>query len=533
MEVESADTERPRLRVVRWSWLIAIVGCGAALSGALQWPGLFPDDAFRNLATISAGLLVCALVTLWAIFGTGLPRGRRRVALSLVVLGVAAGVGCLRVESFSGNLTPRLTWRWTPKPDESLVANSTRRELSRNLADLSQTTDHDFPQFLGPNRDATVAAPAFDTDWRAHPPRLLWRQPVGAGWSSFAVVGDFCVTQEQRGEQEYVTCYKLKTGNLVWTHSDPGRFSHALSGDGPRATPTIDDGRVYTAGALGRLNCLDGRSGKLVWTHDIVKENKAALPQWGKSCSPLVVDDLVVVSAGGTQGRSLVAYDKESGKLVWHAGNAPSSYASPRLAELNGVRQILIVNAQSVASHAPDDGRVLWEFAWPGDQPKVPDAVASDDDRVFISAGYGLGCKLLRISQTTNGDDAADVLWESNKLKPKFMNVVVRDSHVYGLDDGKALVCIDLKSGKRRWIGNRYGHGQILLVNDVLVVQAESGAVATVSASPERFHEFGNFAALDGQTWNNPVVAGRFLLVRNASEAACYELGTLINANLR
>lgn len=522
MEGEPAVQDRPARRL-RWRWLAAIVAGGAALLGGLQIPGVFADDSFRNLATISAALLFAGLLLLWAVFGTGLSRGRQRDALLLLMIAAAAAAGSLRIKSFSGNLTPHLAWRWSPKPDESLVTDDIRDKTRSNLANLTQRTDHDVPQFLGPHRDAALTAPVFDTDWTERPPRLLWRQPIGAGWSSFAVVGDYCVTQEQRGEKEYVACYELKTGKLVWTHSDQGRFSHPMSGDGPRSTPTVHAGRVYTLGALGRLNCLDGRSGKPLWSHDIVKENNAALPQWGKSCSPLVVDGLVIVSAGGTDGRSLVAYDTRSGKWVWRAGDAPASYASPRLAELAGARQILMVNAQSVAGHSPENGRVLWEFAWPGDQPKVPDAVAIDDEHVFISAGYGLGCKLLRISGA-DGKQTADVDWQSNKLKPKFTNVVVRDGFVYGLDDGKALVCLDLAGGKRRWVGGRYGHGQILLVNNVIVVQAESGELAAVSASPERFHEFGRFAALDGQTWNNPVVAGRFLLVRNAAEAACYEL---------
>lgn len=523
MEGEFVVQERPGRRL-RWRWLAAIVAGGAALLGGLQIPGLFDDDSFRNLATISASLLLAGLLLLWAVFGTGLTRSRKRDALLFVMITAAAAAGSLRIDGFSGNLTPRLAWRWSPKPDESLATDGTRDKTRGGVADLSQATRQDFPQFLGPHRAAVLAAPTFDTNWTQRPPRLLWRQPIGAGWSSFAVVGDYCVTQEQRGEKEYVACYELKTGKLVWTHSDPGRFSHSMSGDGPRSTPTIHAGHVYTLGALGRLNCLDGRSGKRLWSHDIVKENKAELPHWGKSCSPLLVDGLVIVSAGGTYGRSLVAYDERSGKQVWHAGDAPASYASPRLAELGGVRQILMVNARSVAGHATKDGRLLWEFAWPGEQPKVPDAVAIDDEHVFISAGYGLGCKLLRLTRADDGKQTAGVDWQSNKLKPKFTNVVVRDGFVYGLDDGKALVCLDLAGGKRRWVGGRYGHGQILLVNNVIVAQAESGELAAVSATPERFHEFGRFAALDGQTWNNPVVAGRFLLVRNAAEAACYEL---------
>ena len=528
MEGQPSEALRQPQRV-RWWLLIVIVVAGGALLGVLQWPDLFPSDAHRNLATIASALLVAGLLTLWAIFATGLARRQQARLVLAAVLTVTTGIACLRVEGCSGNLTPRLTWRWTARPDESLaVDGATERSAGyANIADLTATSEHDFPQFLGPHRDATVEAPPFETDWSTHAPRLLWKKPIGAGWSSFAVVGDYAVTQEQRGDDECVTCYALQTGELLWLHAEPGRFSHPMSGDGPRSTPTIDDGRVYTLGALGRLNCLDGRSGKRLWTHDTVNENHAAIPQWGKSCSPLVVDDLVVVSAGGNDARSLVAYDKQTGEMAWHAGDQPSSYSSPRLAEVAGTPQILMINQQSVTAHAPDDGHILWEFKWAGGEPKVPDAVAVDRNHVLIAAGYGLGCKLFEIEQSSDGKLIAKVAWEHRlrkPLKPKFANVVARDGYVYGLDDGKALVCLDLKDGERRWRGGRYGHGQILLVNDVLLVQAESGEVALVEASPERFNELTRFAALDGQTWNTPVVAGRLLLVRNATEAACYEL---------
>jgi outer membrane protein assembly factor BamB len=510
---------------VRWRLLAAILVAGGTLLGVLQVPDLFPDDAHRNLATISASLLVGGMLVLWAIFGTGRSLA---VSFSSLLAVIAAGttiVACVRVDGFSGNLWPRFTWRWTPRPDEALVKTPPDRGAQGPAAaDLTVTSDHDFAQFLGPDRDAAVTAPGFNFDWKTHPPRRVWEKPIGAGWSAFAVVGDYAVTQEQRGEYECVTCYSLDRGELLWTHRDEGRFSKTLSGDGPRSTPTVDEGRVYTLGAWGRLNCLDGRTGEPVWTHDVIEENDASLPEWGKSCSPLIVDGLVVVSAGGRDGRSLIAYDKQTGEVTWHAGDQPSSYASPRLAELAGVRQILMVNQESVSAHAPEDGHVLWELTWAGNTPKVPDAVALDANHVFISAGYGLGCQLLEIGPADGDKLAAKSLWQSKLLKPKFTNVIVRDGHVYGLDDGRALVCLDLKDGKRRWRGGRYGHGQILLVNDALLIQAETGEVALVEASPERFNELTRFAAIEGQTWNNPVVAGRLLLVRNAAQAACYEL---------
>lgn len=521
-----SSSEARRLGRVRWLPLVAIVLGGGILLGVLQTPDLFKDDAHRNLATIAASLLVGGVLVLWVIFGTGLaPASQVRFFLGAAAV-IAAVAGCFRVEGVSGNIWPRLTWRWAAKPDESLAADIPINSSSEpeTVADLTKTTQYDFPQFLGPNRDATVATPPLPLDWAANPPRPLWRQPIGAGWSSFAVVGDYALTQEQRGNKELVTCYALATGELIWAHADEGRFSATLSGDGPRATPTIDEGRVYTLGALGLLNCLDGASGKVLWSHNVVKQNQASLPEWGKSCSPLIVDELVVVSAGGQDGHSLVAYDKRTGERVWHAGDQPSSYASPRLATLAGARQILMVNQALVAAHDPTNGDILWKFEWAGGEPKVPDAVAIDGNRVFIGAGYGLGCKLLRIERGDDGQLTANALWEKNHLKPKFTNVVVHAGFVYGLDDGKTLVCIDLNDGKRCWRGGRYGHGQILRVNDVLLIQAESGEVALVEASPLRFTELVRFAALGDQTWNNPVVAGRLLLVRNATEAACYEL---------
>lgn len=523
MDVDtSKESSRPRR--IRWAWLVCILVAGGALVGVLQVPDLFKTDQNRNLATISATLLVSGFVVLWLILGTGLPWRKKITLLAAASAAAVSVIACVRVEGFSGNLSPRLAWRWSPKHDESLTADlRNNRADETGPVDLAQTSEYDFPQFLGPAREATVAAPSFGRDWSAHPPRELWRKPIGAGWSSFAVVGHYAVTQEQRGKLEMVTCYDALTGEPLWGHADEGRFSRTISGDGPRATPTVADGHVYSLGALGILNCLDGASGKVLWSHNVVKENDAAIPEWGMSCSPLVIGDLVIVSAGGANGHSLVAYDKRTGDMVWHAGDRPSSYASPRLARLRGMEQILIVNQTAVTAHDPGDGHVLWNFDWAGGDPKVADAVALDDNRVFIAAGYGLGCKLLAIT-SDKGKLSAGVGWESRQLRPKFANVVVHNGHVFGVDDGKALVCLDLKDGKRRWRGGRYGHGQILLVNDLLLVQAESGEVALVDASPERFKELTRFAALDGQTWNTPVVAGRLLLVRNATEAACFEL---------
>ena len=525
---EVAGQAAPRARRVSWLPPIVICMLGGALVAVIRNLESFQENAAnQNLATLSAIGLTLILLAFWAIFFTGAP-GRVRAALLAGGIAAVAGFFMLvRVEGVSGDIRPKLAWRWAPKADERLAkAISEEGKPADSTIDLTQTTDHDFPQFLGPTRDARLDGPRLARDWQARPPKELWRQPIGAGWSSFAVVGPYAVTQEQRGDHELVSCYEISTGKLLWAHADPGRFNAVIAGDGPRATPTIAEGRVYALGANGRLDCLDGASGDIVWSHDILADNKAPNLEWGKSCSPALIGNLIVVSAGGSHGHSLAAYDKTSGDEVWHGGDDPSSYSSPVLVELAGVEQILIVNHHALAAHDPADGRVLWRFKWTGDQPKVAQPVVVGPNRVLIGSGYGIGCMLLEIERGEDGELAPREVWKSHnrKLKPKFTNVVFRDGFVYGIDDGRALVCLDLESGELRWRGGRYGHGQLLLVGDLLLVESEEGDVALVEASPERFAELTRFHAIDGKSWNTPALAGPYLLVRNAETAACYEL---------
>jgi outer membrane protein assembly factor BamB len=254
----------------------------------------------------------------------------------------------------------------------------------------------------------------------------------------------------------------------------------------------------------------------------MLEDSGARLPSYGVSASPLVLDGVVVVAAGGPDGGALVGYDAATGALRWSGGNGSPAYGSPRHAVLAGLPQILVMNGDAVAGHDPASGRVLWRQAWPpGENTAQP--VILPGDRVFFSTGYGVGGKMFRVRWDGAGGAAADPLWESRGLKAKFTTVVHRDGFLYGLDDG-ILVCLDAETGERRWKRGRHGHGQILLVDDLLVVSGEDGSVALVEADPEAWRELGRFAAIEGKTWNHPALAGPLLLVRNAREAACYEL---------
>jgi outer membrane protein assembly factor BamB len=210
---------------------------------------------------------------------------------------------------------------------------------------------------------------------------------------------------------------------------------------------------------------------------------------------------------------------------VWRAGTDHPSYSSPHLATLAGVRQIVMMNQSTVLGHDPATGRVLWEHAWPRMQPSVAQPLVLTADRVLLSAGYGIGSRLLQIESDGSGGLRASLVWESTRLKAKFTNLVLHDGFVYGLDDG-VLVCLDPATGERRWKSGRYGHGQVILAGGRLLVQTEEGEVVLVDPRPDGLHEVSRFSVFSRKTWNPPALAGRYLFVRNDVEAACFELST-------
>lgn len=349
----------------------------------------------------------------------------------------------------------------------------------------------------------------------------MWRRQVGPGWSSFAVRGALFYTQEQRGADEIVTCYNLTTGKPVWRHKDTARFWESNAGAGPRATPTLSNGRVYTFGATGILNALDARTGKVVWSRNAASDSGAKVPDWGFASSPLAVDDMVIVATAG----KLVAYDAAAGKTRWLGPDGGSGYSSPHLVTIAGIPQILLLNGTGAIGVAPADGARLWEHRWPGDGIVQP-AMTEDGD-VLLGAGSGMGgVGMRRVSvRRGSGGWTAEERWTSIGLKPYYNDFVIHKGHAFGFD-GSILACVDLKDGKRKWKGGRYGHGQIVLLpdQDLLLALSEEGSLALVGATSDQFTELARFPAIEGKTWNHPALAGDVLLVRNSEQMAAFRL---------
>ena len=523
-----------------------------------------------NMAYILVVPTLSVALVAWGLVSRRLSPGAR-----LAAAGAAVVLGCLpwtllRTGGISGEGQSDLHWRWSMTPEERLLAQSgedpktavpapsvapatvpppvatapppaaataasttpppelkapavtAKAEPAAPAAAAVPARPAEWPGFRGPDRDGVIRGLQIASDWSQSPPERMWRHDVGPGWSSFAVSGNFFYTQEQRGGDEVVSCYRISNGEAVWRHRDATRFWESNGGAGPRGTPTLHDGRVYTFGGTALLNVLDAATGAVVWSRNAAADTHVKTPMWGFSSSPLVVNGVVIVATGG----KLAAYDTASGALKWTGGGGGFSYSSPQLATIDGVEQVIFMSGPGTVGLAPATGKVLWQYAWEGGAIVQPGLTAEGDVLVnTISMNGGQGMRRVAVTHGAKGW-TAEQQWESNGLKPYFNDFVVHEGYAYGFDNN-ILSCIDLKDGTRKWKGGRYGNGQLVLLADqhLLLVLSEEGDLALVKAAPDQFTEVARFAgALEGKTWNHPVLVRDVLLVRNDHEMSAFRL---------
>ena len=489
---------------------------------------------------------------------------RRWAAMALGIV-VGCGVWTLaRTDGVKGEADAQLAWRWSLTAEERLLAQtrdealpappaavpaaatvaSTAPASAKPVERVAKAEDTPKPAtnaappaaaapaamsiawagFRGDRRDNAISGAHIGVDWSASAPAELWRRRVGPGWSSFAVAGGLIFTQEQRGEHEVVSAHRLSTGEPVWRHQDAARFYESNGGAGPRGTPAVHGGRVYTMGATGIVNALDATTGGRVWTRNAQTDTGAVRPEWGFTASPIVVGDMLVTAASGR----LVAYDLDTGEPRWTRKTESGSYSSPHHATIADVPQILLANGGGITSVSLT-GEVLWSLKGPSAVGIVQPAVLQDGSVLFApgDAMGGLGLRRLSVTRDAAGAWKVEERWTSRGLKPYFNDYVIHEGHAYGFD-GTILSAINLDTGERVWKGGRYGAGQMVVLaeQDLLLVLSEDGDVVLVSASPEKHQEIAKFKAIEGKTWNHPVLVGDVLLVRNGEEMAAFKLPT-------
>jgi outer membrane protein assembly factor BamB len=525
------------------------------LSMVATWP--FLDVSIATGAMGMAFVLlalpgICLAFVLWAVASRRLPTGFRRATMAAAILIACAGWILVRTGGFTGDFDNDLAWRWTATPEQRLLAQGddetpepTRTGMpataapppatapavpdvpvaaneTRAATSAQSTTAPEWPGFRGRDRNSVVNGVRIATDWSASPPKEMWRRAIGPGWSSFAVRGDLLYTQEQRGDEEIVAAYRVSTGAPVWKHRDAARFWESNGGAGPRGTPTLSNGRVYAFGATGILNALDAADGRVVWSRNVAADSERNVPDWGFSSSPLLIGDLVIVAAEG----KLVAYDVASGSPRWFGPNGGLGYSSPQLTTIDGVPQILLLNGGGATGVAPADGEKLWDQQWSGGAAAAPilQPASMENGELLITDGQGGGIRRVAVVNGEGGWTVAE-RWKTSGLKPLFNDFVVHKGRAFGFD-GSILACVDLADGQRCWKGGRYGSGQLVLLpeQDLLLVLSEEGDVALVAAVTDGFREISRFKAIEGKTWNHPVLVGDVLLVRNGEEMAAFKL---------
>jgi outer membrane protein assembly factor BamB len=512
----------------RWKSAALILLTGGL--GTLAAAVFAPDQTFRVIALYYVVGATLSGLLIWWLTLRRISLTWRLGGLTLALLLLAGLVRASVSEVyFDGDMKPRFRWVWQESPAartaEWLRNNSGKANTGpESVGAEFDVTEGDWPAYCGRDSARVISGDRpVSPDWVKRPPRELWRHPVGEAWSSFAVVGNWLFTQEQRADRECVVCYRADTGAELWHHEDTARYETPMGAVGPRATPTVTKDRLFALGATGILNCLHPLSGTAIWQTSILKDSGGTLLEWGMSGSPLFYEGLVIVDAGSAQGRAVIAYDAASGSIKWSSENHQAGYAAPRIEQIGGQPQLLIFHGEGLLALNPNTGVKLWEYSWTNIYKINVAQPIRFGDQIFISSGYDSGCVLLDALRIVNGKPA-EVWSPAKSLKLKFNEAVAAGDYVYGLDDG-ILSCIDLRTGERKWKGGRYRYGQVLLWKDLLLIQAEKGSVALVEVRPDRFTEVTRFEPLDDRTWNVPVVCRSRLYVRNANEAACYSLG--------
>jgi outer membrane protein assembly factor BamB len=504
--------------------LLGIIA-GAAIAVLLAHPTM--RGPATTYLTVPMGFFIFAVVT--AALRKTSPAIRTGIAVLLTFCAFAVSM-LLRTEGMTGDYKFAWRSRWSKTAEETLLASAPKSASDNGLAldrsSLTNALSHpEWPAFRGESRDGRCLGPRISTNWNAKPPRQLWKIPVGPAWSSFVVAGRLLYTQEQRGPKEAVVCYDAESGKETWKTEVDARLDDPMGGPGPRATPTLANGALFACGSTGAFLRLNPSTGEVLWKKDLTQVAGSKVPMWGFASSPLVVGSAVIVYGGGADKKGLLALDVATGELRWSAPCAADSYGSAQLSKLVDEDSVVILTKTGVTLLDPALGKVRLDYEWKIQQYRALQPHVAGNDSILLPTGMSMGTRAIRIKKN-NGQYSAEELWTSRQLKPDFVDLVTYQGYAYG-NDGGLLTCIDLKTGERRWKGGRYGKGQILLLekSGLLLVLSEQGQVVLVPANPAEHREVASFPALEGKTWNHPVLVNDRLYVRNSQEAAAYQIG--------
>jgi outer membrane protein assembly factor BamB len=385
----------------------------------------------------------------------------------------------------------------------------------------------DWPQFLGPTRNGVYAGTDLADSWPKEGPPVVWRKKVGQGFSGPVVSGGSLILFHRTGDKEAVECLEAGSGKQLWSFAYPTGYRDDFGFDeGPRATPTIAQGKVFTLGAEGMLHCLDFQTGKKIWSVNTKAEFAASKGFFGMVCSPLVEGNAVLLNIGGANGAGIVAFELSNGKLRWKSTNDEASYSSPVAATVNGLRYAFFFTRAGLAALDPDSGRSRFEFPWRSRTSASVNAATPlvVDDLVFVSASYQTGAALLRVKA-----NSVEKIWSADDvLSNHYATCVHSDGFLFGFDGrqeyGENLRCVDFNTGKIRWSEDRFGAGTVTLAGKRLLILMENGELLLAPASPEGFKPASRAQLLPNGVRAYPALADGRFYARSKDTLLCADL---------
>lgn len=508
-------------------WIPGLILLGAGISlavSAMRSREDLTEGALQQLVTFVVAVLLMAL---WWLFFSGFRAVIRLGGFVALTALVAALRPLVHTDGTSGSSMPTLRFGL----DDQEVLPITLPELQGEPVESRplQLAPGDWPAFRGARRDSVARGETLGTPAGA---KLLWKRPVGEGWSSLVLVGDWLFTQEQRGEFECTVAYDAASGEERWVHADEDRYDTYLGGVGPRATPTFSLGVLYTVGSNGRVNALEAHTGRVLWTRDMLEDGGGGLIEFGIACSPLVREDTVYVVPGvnpgggaGSAAAGVLAYDRADGTVRWKGGTRPAGYTAPWVGTFDGEEHLLVFGLEGLSGHDLGTGAELWFTPW-GNTFKNGSVMPLVVEGEVLLSVFSNGAKKVAPRRAAGEGAPAwevDERWRQRRFQLKFNGGVKRGDLLVGLDGG-ILACIDWGTGERYWKEGRHGFGQILLADDGLLILSEYGEVIVAAFDRDGVTERLRFEAIDGKCWNHPVLRDGRVFVRSDAEMACYEL---------
>lgn len=353
---------------------------------------------------------------------------------------------------------------------------------------------------------------------------MLWRTPLGEGYSSVSIANGLAFTMYDEGNDEYLACFDALTGKRQWRVRTDNKFRDSW-GNGPRVTPLVERNLVYAISAHAKLYACDAKTGAVKWQHDLAKEANDAIPDLGYSNSPITDGELLLVTGLGGANRSLLAFDKATGRRVWTSHQDHPGYSSPIIISPHGVRQAVFFTGTKIVAVSPGNGNVLWTYPWRTSSfENVATPVFFPNDKLFFSSAHPkeAGAAVLQV-KATNGKVNVETVWKNNIMQHHFASSVFYEGFLYGTDRA-ILKCVEAGTGKETWKQRGFGEGSLIFADGHLIVLGTSGNLALVEATPAAYKEKAGAQVLSGRCFTAPALANGKLYLRNETEMVCLDL---------